>query len=746
MSRKIIDVFLLCNELDMLELRLTEHEEVDIFVIVESRKTFTNRDKILNYEQNKDRYKKWHDKIIYVIIELYENSFKTAWDREYYMRNYGLQKIKKDLINKGIIEDDTLILITDLDEIVNNDVLKACKNLEFNDGKTLSMDFYYYNCNWKMIDKWTVAKIINYKSLDLIYKCNIQSLRDNDKLPIIQKAGWHLSYFLTIEQISNKLKSFSHVEYSGDQYVSYDHIRNAVENGNDLFKRFDNIWMRASETDKLPKNISILPEIFHRTLPEIKYEEIPKYKILYGAKGSYQNVTMIFKRNCENSKHPRYHFRDHLIGVNKKIIIKTMDEHNFELHISNDGKLRTKNTEDIGFLDEKPLKLFYGAANYYRDVTDLLFIKDLTKPKYRNLHDIFGDHLINNFKKLRIYISDIVIEINEKGEISNETKRLKNLYNNNDKKIIVFHQEHLSERGTSIAIYDYADYNERLLGNKSIIVYKENHPLTHPQMVKHFASRFKCIAYNNIQEINDIIVNENVYGFYNIVGENVKLPLYKCRNLTHSVFRGIKLHGDIHCAISEEIANFMKVVPHMISLNIERHNPNRDDMRKELGIPNNAIVIGRHGGKDSFDINYVKECVIQLVNENENIWFIFLNTQLFIKHPRVIHLEATTEEYEKCKFILTCDSMLHARVMGETFGLAIGEFSVCNKPIITTNSGDLMHLRILGDKALIYNDINSLKEIIINIKFISSQREDWNAYREYSPEKVMKIFNDIFLS
>jgi len=128
-SPKIIDIFLLCNELDMLELRLSEHEEVDIFVIVESRKTFTNKDKCLNYEQNKDRYKKWHDKIIYLIIDYYDNSFRTAWEREYYSRNYGLNKIKKDLIDRGILKDDTLILSTDLDEIVNNDILKACKHL-----------------------------------------------------------------------------------------------------------------------------------------------------------------------------------------------------------------------------------------------------------------------------------------------------------------------------------------------------------------------------------------------------------------------------------------------------------------------------------------------------------------------------------------------------------------------------------------------------------------------------------------
>ena len=45
--------------------------------------------------------------------------------------------------------------------------------------------------------------------------------------------------------------------------------------------------------------------------------------------------------------------------------------------------------------------------------------------------------------------------------------------------------------------------------------------------------------------------------------------------------------------------------------------------------------------------------------------------------------------------------MLHARKDGETFGLAVAEFSVANKPIITyANSKDKEHLRILNNKLL----------------------------------------------
>ena len=78
--------------------------------------------------------------------------------------------------------------------------------------------------------------------------------------------------------------------------------------------------------------------------------------------------------------------------------------------------------------------------------------------------------------------------------------------------------------------------------------------------------------------------------------------------------------------------------------------------------------------------------------------------------------------------------------MGETFGLAIAEFSMKNKPIITCNCGDLEHIKILGDKAIIYNTYEELINIFKNIKTIISSHSDWNAYKLYSPEYVMNLF------
>ena len=44
-----------------------------------------------------------------------------------------------------------------------------------------------------------------------------------------------------------------------------------------------------------------------------------------------------------------------------------------------------------------------------------------------------------------------------------------------------FHQPHLCLRGTTVAMYDYAYYNQEILGNKSVVFYCEDLPDDFPQ-------------------------------------------------------------------------------------------------------------------------------------------------------------------------------------------------------------------------------------------------------------------------
>ena len=123
--------------------------------------------------------------------------------------------------------------------------------------------------------------------------------------------------------------------------------------------------------------------------------------------------------------------------------------------------------------------------------------------------------------------------------------------------------------------------------------------------------------------------------------------------------------GDVYCSIgnylNEKNGTNIPVLPgHMLLTNHSTSN-----LRNKLGIPESAIVIGRHGGNTTFDIQYVYKCIKEIVNKFENIYFLFMNTNKFYEHKRVIHLDKTIDNNKKQKFINSCDAMIHARLEGE---------------------------------------------------------------------------------
>jgi FkbM family methyltransferase len=315
-------------------------------------------------------------------------------------------------------------------------------------------------------------------------------------------------------------------------------------------------------------------------------------------------------------------------------------------------------------------------------------------------------------------------------------------------KIIGFHSNQLCERGTEVAMYDYAYYNEKMYGNKSVIFYCKHNTNNDANVIKKFEAQFKCFAYDNFLDIEQIINNEKIDYFYNCKSgsRNDNQLIKSCPNLIHAVFT-VDPHGERYATISESLSkkhnNTVDYVPYM--LNLPRCDEN---MRHQLNIPNDAVIMGRYGGYYQFDIQIAHEAIKTILNTETNMYFVFANTNVFYKHPRIIYLDKIIDLENKVKFINTCDAMIHARSDGETFGLAVGEFSSCGKPVITCKSHiDNAHIDILGEKAIIFNTEESLVEIFKNIKYIINgrSRSDWNAFGDYTPEKVMTKFFKVFI-
>ena len=130
---KIIDCFIFYNELKMLEFRLEYlYETVDYFVLVEATTTHSGNPKALIFEQNKQRYAKYLNKIIHIVVNDMPSppksplSFRKTKDP----KNFAIvrENHQRICIDRGIqklsLEDSDLIIISDLDEIPDSNTLK----------------------------------------------------------------------------------------------------------------------------------------------------------------------------------------------------------------------------------------------------------------------------------------------------------------------------------------------------------------------------------------------------------------------------------------------------------------------------------------------------------------------------------------------------------------------------------------------------------------------------------------------
>jgi hypothetical protein len=312
---------------------------------------------------------------------------------------------------------------------------------------------------------------------------------------------------------------------------------------------------------------------------------------------------------------------------------------------------------------------------------------------------------------------------------------------------LLFHSNQLCLRGTGVAMFDYALFNESILGNESFIVYDSRSRFNDPRGISKFANAFpnRVFAYENRSEINSICDRLNIDSCYMIKGGENDGLLTNRKNLVHVVFQAHQPHGDVYAYVSEWLSNKMTggrspYVPHMV------HLPKpTGTVRKQLGIPSDAVVFGRYGGMDQFDIPFVKEAVIEHASANPDCWFMFMNTIPFANHPRILFIEGTSDLQLKSNFIESCDAMIHGRSMGESFGLAICEFLHGNKPVLAWNGGnDQHHIDILRECGTLYSDKRTLMQMMGDVNRLREKQYD-NIVSKFSPSAVMNKFKMVFL-
>ena len=178
---KIFDCFMYFDEEMILDVRLnTLDKYVDYFIISESNFTHSGKRRDLNFDINK--YKKFKDKIIYLIYDkepsdietINENDHKNEKARKKIMNAVKRENGQRNYLQNGLKDagNEDIILVSDVDEIPN------LTNFNFTNFKNkiiqFKQDMFYYKFNLVLpkLD-WTGTKGCRKKNL-----INLQWLRN----------------------------------------------------------------------------------------------------------------------------------------------------------------------------------------------------------------------------------------------------------------------------------------------------------------------------------------------------------------------------------------------------------------------------------------------------------------------------------------------------------------------------------------------------------------------------------------
>ncbi|KAI4387735.1 hypothetical protein MLD38_000143 [Melastoma candidum] len=268
--RRVYDAVLFSNEVDILMIRWKElYPFITQFVLLESNSTFSGIPKKLAFAENREQFKFVEPRLTYGVIGGRFAKGENPFVEEAY------QRIALDhLLRIAGIEDDDLLIMSDVDEIPRADtinLLRWCDDIP--SILHLQMRNYLYSFEFPLDDKSWRASVHRYRKGETRYV----HYRQTDDL--LSDAGWHCSFcFRHIKDFIFKMGAYSH-----NDRVRFRHFLNP--------KRIQDIICRGADLfDMLPEEhtfreiIGKMGDIPHSYsavhLPGFLLENADKYKYL----------------------------------------------------------------------------------------------------------------------------------------------------------------------------------------------------------------------------------------------------------------------------------------------------------------------------------------------------------------------------------------------------------------------------------------------------------------------------------
>ena len=252
---RVFDSIIFFNEIELLEMRLNIlNDVVDHFVLTESPFTVSGNEKPLYYQENKDRFAKFNDKITHHITEEIPNDFSHMLEKSKFHvaykepDPYGTPMIDIPIrfqralynrnnsafaIEKAGAKDDDLIITSDADEIINPYVLEDLDWFDSNNHYVATGPGYYFKLNFLYQDDWMGPRLCTWKHLK--NTTVDQHRQDHQRAYRIEDAAWHFSFLGDAENFKLKLASYEHTENNTEAVIG--NAAQKVEEGLDPLGR-----------------------------------------------------------------------------------------------------------------------------------------------------------------------------------------------------------------------------------------------------------------------------------------------------------------------------------------------------------------------------------------------------------------------------------------------------------------------------------------------------------------------------
>lgn len=283
----VYDCFQFFNELDILKLRLhIMNPVVDRFVISEATETFSGNPKPLYYEENKEMFAEFADKIIHVVVD--DTPPGYTHDRDTFQKN---------AVGRGLKDctDEDIIIFSDLDEIPNPEKIKeVLQNFDRTKIYHFAQRLFYCYLNMEEVSgnllsyagefpeaerskdgipgrkKWIGSKMCSYSLLKGAEAPAGRAAFPGKKGLWHPRGGRRLAFWLygrprgkdVKKRVAEKVRSAAHQEYNKAEVLS--DVADRIKDGKDIFGR----------------NASFVQVEIDETFPEYLRENQEEYSFL----------------------------------------------------------------------------------------------------------------------------------------------------------------------------------------------------------------------------------------------------------------------------------------------------------------------------------------------------------------------------------------------------------------------------------------------------------------------------------